>query len=102
MSASKDAPPAKLPRAQEVLDFWFGPGDPLSPPHFAERLHLWFGGDDPPEVIAERDATGTTVGAALLALGDEASTGHSEAQTIAALDIDLSDYASAWLERAGP
>lgn len=52
------SPPAKpLPRAQEVLDFWFGPGDPLSPPQFAQRLHLWFGGDDPPDVIAERDAT---------------------------------------------
>ena len=50
-------PPATpLPRAQEVLDFWFGPGDPLVPPHFAERLHLWFGGDDPPDIIAERDA----------------------------------------------
>ena len=45
------------PRAQEVLDFWFGRADPLSPPHFAERLHLWFGGDDPPEIIAERDET---------------------------------------------
>jgi uncharacterized protein (DUF924 family) len=45
------------PRAQEVLDFWFGRADPLSPPHFAERLHLWFGGDDPPDIIAERDAT---------------------------------------------
>jgi uncharacterized protein (DUF924 family) len=50
------SPPTTAPRAQEVLDFWFGPGDPLSPPQFAERLHLWFGGDDPPEVIAERDA----------------------------------------------
>jgi uncharacterized protein (DUF924 family) len=56
VSASTPAPPPGLPRAKEVLDFWFGP-DPLSPAHFAERLHLWFGGDDPPEVIAERDAS---------------------------------------------
>ena len=55
MSAPTTAPPPGLPRAQEVLDFWFGP-DPLSPAHFAARLHLWFGGDDPPELIAERDA----------------------------------------------
>ena len=48
---------AAQPRAQEVLDFWFGRADPLSPPHFAERLHLWFGGDDPPDIIAERDET---------------------------------------------
>ena len=58
MSAPESAPPPgrqpSPPRAQEVLDFWFGP-DPLSPAHFAERLHLWFGGDDPPDVIAERD-----------------------------------------------
>jgi uncharacterized protein (DUF924 family) len=57
VSAPRNAPPgSSLPRAQEVLDFWFGP-DPLSPPHFAERLHLWFGGDDPEDVIEERDAT---------------------------------------------
>jgi uncharacterized protein (DUF924 family) len=56
VSASTPAPPPGLPRAQEVLDFWFGP-DPLSPAHFADRLHLWFGGDDPPEIIAERDAS---------------------------------------------
>jgi uncharacterized protein (DUF924 family) len=55
VSAPKSAPPPGLPRAQEVLDFWFGP-DPLSPVHFAERLHLWFGGDDPADVIAGRDA----------------------------------------------
>lgn len=54
MSAPTSAPPPGIPRAQEVLDFWFGP-DPLSPAHFAERLHLWFGGDDPPDIIAERD-----------------------------------------------
>jgi len=45
------------PRAQEVLDFWFGREDPLSPSQFPGRLHLWFGGDDPPDVVAERDAT---------------------------------------------
>jgi len=50
-------PGTSTPRAQEVLDFWFGREDPLSPRQFAARLHLWFGGDDPPEVVAERDAT---------------------------------------------
>lgn len=55
MSAPTSAPPPGSPRAQEVLDFWFGP-DPLSPANFSDRLHLWFGGDDPPELIAERDA----------------------------------------------
>jgi len=50
-------PGTSTPRAQEVLDFWFGREDPLSPKQFAARLHLWFGGDDPPEVVAERDAT---------------------------------------------
>jgi len=50
-------PGTSQPRAQEVLDFWFGREDPLSPKQFAARVHLWFGGDDPPEVVAERDAT---------------------------------------------
>lgn len=49
------SPGGSQPRAQEVLDFWFGREDPLSPPQFNQRLHLWFGGDDPPELIAERD-----------------------------------------------
>lgn len=42
-------------RAQEILDFWFGP-DPLAPAHLTERLQLWFGGDVPPEVVAAQDA----------------------------------------------
>ncbi|MEO6184688.1 MAG: DUF924 family protein [Steroidobacteraceae bacterium] len=42
-------------RAQEVLDFWFGP-DPLAPARLPQRLHLWFGSEDPSEVVAERDA----------------------------------------------
>jgi uncharacterized protein (DUF924 family) len=71
VSASQSAPPPALPRAQEVLDFWFGP-DPLSPAHFSERLHLWFGGDDPPEVIAERDALVTSRFKPLM---DEAASG---------------------------
>jgi uncharacterized protein (DUF924 family) len=71
VSASTNAPPPGLPRAQEVLDFWFGP-DPLSPPHFAERLHLWFGGDDPPDLIAERDALVTSRFRPLM---DEAAAG---------------------------
>ena len=67
MSAPPSAPPPGLPRAQEVLDFWFGP-DPLSPAHFAERLHLWFGGDDPPEIIADLMESGVCMagGGALL------------------------------------
>jgi len=71
VSAPASAPPPALPRAQEVLDFWFGP-DPLSPAHFTERLHLWFGGDDPPEVIAERDAL---VASRFKPLMDEAASG---------------------------
>jgi uncharacterized protein (DUF924 family) len=42
-------------RAQEVLDYWFGP-DPLAPAHLPDRLQLWFGSDDPADIIAERDA----------------------------------------------
>jgi uncharacterized protein (DUF924 family) len=44
----------KEQRAQEVLDFWFGP-NPLAPANLPSRLHLWFGNEDDPEVIAERD-----------------------------------------------
>ena len=33
-------------RAQDVLDYWFGP-DPLAPDQVASRIRLWFGGDDP-------------------------------------------------------
>jgi uncharacterized protein (DUF924 family) len=47
------------PRAQEVLDFWFGP-DPLSTEHLSQRLRLWFGAEDPPEVLALRDEFITT------------------------------------------
>jgi uncharacterized protein (DUF924 family) len=43
-------------RAQEVLDFWFGP-DPLAAQNLPDRLQLWFGSDDPPDVVAERDAS---------------------------------------------
>jgi uncharacterized protein (DUF924 family) len=42
-------------RAQEVLDYWFGP-DPLAPAHLPDRLQLWFGSDDPADVVAARDA----------------------------------------------
>ncbi len=42
-------------RAQDVLDFWFGP-DPLAPQNLPDRLQLWFGSDDPPEAVAARDA----------------------------------------------
>jgi uncharacterized protein (DUF924 family) len=69
--ASTTAPPPGLRRAQEVLDFWFGP-DPLSPKHFSERLHLWFGGDDPPQLIAERDEL---VSSRFRPLMDEAAAG---------------------------
>ena len=71
MSANTTAPPPGQRRAQEVLDFWFGP-DPLSPAHFSDRLHLWFGGDDPPELIAERDALVTSRFRTLM---DEAASG---------------------------
>lgn len=43
-------------RAQEVLDFWFGP-EPLAPQHLPDRMHLWFGSDDPPPLVAARNAT---------------------------------------------
>lgn len=43
-------------RAQEVLDYWFGP-DPLAPSRLPERLQMWFGGDAPPAVRAAHDAT---------------------------------------------
>lgn len=42
-------------RAQEVLDFWFGP-DPLAPARLPDRLQLWFGNDDPADIVAARDA----------------------------------------------
>ena len=43
-------------RAQDILDFWFGP-DPLGAGHLPQKLRLWFGGEDPPEVVALRDET---------------------------------------------
>jgi uncharacterized protein (DUF924 family) len=45
-----------FPRAQEVLDFWFGP-EPLAADELPHRLSLWFGSEDPPEVLALRDET---------------------------------------------
>jgi uncharacterized protein (DUF924 family) len=45
----------KEQRAQEVLDFWFGP-DPLAAVNLPARLQLWFGNEDDPDLIAERDA----------------------------------------------
>jgi uncharacterized protein (DUF924 family) len=44
------------PRAQAILNFWFGP-DPLGPNQLSQKLCLWFGGEDPPEVIELRDET---------------------------------------------
>lgn len=41
-------------RAQDVLDFWFGP-DPLGAGELPRRLRMWFGGDDPPEIRGQRD-----------------------------------------------
>jgi uncharacterized protein (DUF924 family) len=41
-------------RAQDVLDFWFGP-NPLGADELPRRLRMWFGGDDPPEVRRQND-----------------------------------------------
>lgn len=46
------APPAAH-RAQDVLDYWFGP-DPLGA-DFRHRLRLWFGDDEPPGLVQLRD-----------------------------------------------
>lgn len=46
--------PSSAHRAQDVLDFWFGP-DPLGADHLPNRLRQWFGGEDPPEVVRLRD-----------------------------------------------
>ena len=43
-------------KAQDILDFWFGP-DPLGAGQLLPRLRLWFGGEDPPEVLQLRDET---------------------------------------------
>jgi uncharacterized protein (DUF924 family) len=43
------------PRAQAILNFWFGP-DPLGT-NLPQKLRLWFGGEDSPEIIALRDQT---------------------------------------------
>lgn len=48
--------PESQVRAQDILDFWFGP-DPLAAGQLPHRLRLWFGGEDPPEVVALRDET---------------------------------------------
>jgi sugar (pentulose or hexulose) kinase len=47
-------------------------------------------------VKARPDATGTTEGAALLALGRDARPPHTEAPTIAPLDLPLGPYRAAW------
>jgi uncharacterized protein (DUF924 family) len=41
-------------RAQDILDYWFGP-DPLAPGQIGNRIRMWFGGDDPPEIRELRD-----------------------------------------------
>jgi uncharacterized protein (DUF924 family) len=41
-------------RAQDILDYWFGP-DPLAPDQIGNRIRMWFGGDDPPEIRELRD-----------------------------------------------
>jgi uncharacterized protein (DUF924 family) len=41
-------------RAQDILDYWFGP-DPLAPAQIGNRIRMWFGGDDPPEIRELRD-----------------------------------------------
>lgn len=51
--ATQDASRMMNPRAQEVLDFWFGPGWEAAPPSdsFPARSKVWFQGG--PEVDAE-------------------------------------------------
>ena len=46
--------PATAHRAQDVLDFWFGP-DPFGAGQLPSRLRQWFGGEDDPEVVRLRD-----------------------------------------------
>lgn len=46
--------PSNAHRAQDVLDFWFGP-DPLGAGQLSHRLRQWFGDEDPPEVVRLRD-----------------------------------------------
>ncbi|MGC4029026.1 MAG: DUF924 family protein [Steroidobacteraceae bacterium] len=46
--------PQTAHRAQDILDFWFGP-DPLGAGEFPQRLRLWFGDDEPPELTQLRD-----------------------------------------------
>ena len=53
-------------------------------------------------VIRRTDATGTTDGAALLALGPAPrSDDRTEPVSVAPLEIDIGGYAAAWRERAG-
>lgn len=47
------APPTAH-RAQDVLDFWFGP-NPLGAGEFPQRLRLWFGDEESPELVQLRD-----------------------------------------------
>jgi uncharacterized protein (DUF924 family) len=59
-------------RAQDVLDYWFGP-DPLGAAELPQRLGLWFGGDDSPEARQLRDeaiAQRFTTAAAAAAAGE--------------------------------
>jgi uncharacterized protein (DUF924 family) len=62
-------------RAQDVLDYWFGP-DPLAPGEVANRIRLWFGGDDPPEI---RDLRDEDMAARFGALVRQAATGELDA-----------------------
>jgi sugar (pentulose or hexulose) kinase len=54
----------------------------------------------PRPVIARPDATGTTDGAALLALGPSARPDLQDRPAVEPLAIDLSAYAATWRERA--
>ena len=52
-TSPRETAPA-FPKAQEVLDFWFGP-NALAADELPQRLRLWFGSEDPPEVLEVRD-----------------------------------------------
>jgi len=41
-------------RAQDVLDYWFGP-DLTDPGQLQSRMRFWFGTGDPPEILQLRD-----------------------------------------------
>lgn len=51
-------------------------------------------------VIAPADPTGTTEGAAMLALGPEAHSPATDEAPVTPIDVDLSTYAQRWRERA--